>query len=241
MPRLYIKIYLLIICLVFVYISYPVLADTSKSTNFQLQEPSVGGTGNLNAQSANFQSTGTAAVLGLGTSTSGSFQINNGHVTTPEPTLSFSVDTPSVSFGTFSAATTTTATAVFEVLNYTSYGYVVQTLGNPPKYNTHTVNAMSSTLPSQTGIEQFGINLVANTSPASFGANPDHGDFGVGSASANYNSPNNYRFVSGETIASAPKSSGLTIYTVSYIVNVSSLTPGGEYAGDQTILCIGTY
>jgi hypothetical protein len=100
---------------------------------------------------------------------------------------------------------------------------------------------MSTTGPSQAGVEQFGLNLVANTSPVSLGANPNHGQFGVGSAATNYATTNNYRFVSGETIASAPKSSGMTIYTISYIVNVSSLTPGGQYSSNQTVICTGTY
>jgi hypothetical protein len=85
------------------------------------------------------------------------------------------------------------------------------------------------------------MNLVANTSPISFGANPDHGQFGFGSASTNYGTANNFRFVNGETIASAPKSSGQTIYTISYLVNVNSLTPGGNYTSSQTLICTGTF
>jgi hypothetical protein len=100
---------------------------------------------------------------------------------------------------------------------------------------------MTSSGSPQVGIEQFGINLVANTIPSSVGANPDHGDFGVGSAALNYDSPNIFRYVSGETIASSPKTSGLTRYTISYLVNVESLTPGGQYKTNQTIIVTGTF
>lgn len=211
------------------------------SANYQFIETSLGGSGLINSQSANFQASTSAAILGLSTSISTNFQVEGGNLTTNDPALTFAVDSAGVNFGNFSAGTASTTTLTFRVIDYTSYGYVVQTLGTPPKNGSHTISAMSSTGTSQAGTEQFGINLVANTSPASFGANPDHGQFGFGSAAAGYNTSNNFRFVSGETIASAPKSSGETVYTVSYIVNVSSLTPGGQYVGDQTILCTGTY
>jgi hypothetical protein len=91
------------------------------------------------------------------------------------------------------------------------------------------------------GIEQFGINLVANTLPISFGANPDNGQFGFGSVASGYNTPNNFRYVNGETIASASKDSGITNYTISYIVNVAPLTAGGTYTANQALVVTGTY
>ena len=232
---------LILLSLTLTYIVTPAFADPLRSTNYSFTETSLGGTGLLNSQSANYQSAFSGAVLGIGNSAAVDFQVNAGNLTTNDPALSFAVNSSSVNFGSFSAGTAATATATFQVINYTSYGYVVQALGTPPAKGGHTITAMSSTGPSQAGVEQFGINLVANTSPISFGSNPDHGLFGFGSASFNYGTANNFRFVSGETIASAPQSSGQTIYTISYIINVSSLTPGGEYTGGQTILCTGTY
>lgn len=215
--------------------------EALQSANFEFVEASLGGSGLTDSQSANFQASGSAGLLGVGNSASTNLQVHAGPVTTSDPSLLFAITSSNVDLGTFSAATATTATSTFEVINYTSYGYVIQMLGNPPTYGSNVIDAMGSTGPSQAGTEQFGINLVANTSPVSFGANPDQGQFGFGVAAANYNTPNNYRFASGETIASAPKSSGETSYTISYIVNVGSLTPGGQYAGNQTILCVGTY
>ncbi len=225
-----------------IYYFTPVaLADPSQSTNYQLKESVIGGSGLDFSQSTNFQSAQASGVLGFGNSVGTNFQVNNGVITTGDPALAFAILTSTVSFGTFSPGAAVVATASFQVSNYTSFGYVVQILGNPPTHGTHTITAMSSTGPSQAGVEQFGINLVANTSPVSVGANPDHGQFGFGSASSNYGTSNNYRYVAGETIASAPKSSGVTVYTISYLINVSSLTPAGEYSGDQTIVCTGTY
>jgi hypothetical protein len=236
-------LYLLFSCMVFGYIMAPAFADPLKSSNYQFQETSLGGTGLFNSQSANYQTAGTAGgILGLGNSASSGFQVNGGNITTNDPALAFAITNPTATFTNFSPAIASTATSTFEVTDYTSYGYVVQVVGNPlANEHGHTITAMSSTAPSQVGTEQYGINLVANTSPVSFGTNPNNGQFGYGAASANYNTPNQFRYVNGETIAAAPKSSGKTIYTVSYLVNVNTLTPGGRYTANQTLVCSGTY
>ncbi len=216
-------------------------AAALESTNYLFEETSLGGIGQIDTSSTDYQAATSGGILGFGTTADATMQVETGHSTTNDPALSFAVDTPNVSFGSFSPSTTAVATSTFQVSDYTSYGYIVQMLGTAPTYGTHTISAMSTTGTSQVGIEQFGINLVANTSPVSLGANPDHGQFGIGSASANYGTTNNYRFVSGETVATAPASSGMTIYTISYIVNVGSLTPGGQYTSNQTVICTGTY
>lgn len=223
------------------YLAPPVLADTLKSNNYQFTEQSLGASGSVGAQSANYKSDSAIGILGLGNSASTNIQVNAGNITTGDPALTFAVTAGSVNFGNFSAGTASTATATFTVLDYTSYGYIVQIIGGPPSNGPHTIAAMGTTGPSVTGTEQFGINVVANTSPASLGANPDNGQFGQGQAAPNYSTSNNYRYVSGETIALGTKSSGTTIYTISYIINVNALTPGGLYVGGQTLLCTGTY
>lgn len=239
--KYFIGAYLLFCSFVLIYIVSPVFADPLRSSNYQFQETSLGGSGLLSSQSNNYQLSSTSGVLGVGNEASAAFQANAGHMTTPDPSLAFSVNTSTATFPVFSPSQASTTVSSFSVINYTSYGYVVQALGTAPTHGAHTITAMSSTAPSQAGQEQFGINLVANTSPVSLGANPDNGQFGYGTAATNYDTADNYRFVSGETIASAPKTSGMTTYTISYIVNVSSLTPAGDYTGTQTILCTGTY
>ena len=211
------------------------------STNYRFDESSISGGGLIQSSSSSYQSSSSLGDLGVGNTASGNYQIEAGSQTTDDPALSFIVNSGSVNFGDFSATAAATATASFSIINYTSYGYVVHILGTAPTNGTHTIPAMATTDSSLPGTEQFGINLVANTSPISFGANPDHGQFGFGSATTDYGTLNVYRFVSGEAIASAPKSSGQTTYTISYIVNVGNLTPGGQYAGSQTIIVTGTY
>lgn len=216
-------------------------AETLQSANYKFDETSVGTGGLINSESANFKVTEATGDVGVGNSASTNFQINAGSKTNPDPVLAFSVNTSTANFGTFSATTPTTATASFSVLNYTSYGYIVQVFGNTPTNSGHALTPMNISGPSQIGTEQFGINLVANTAPVSFGANPDNGQFGYGSINANYATSNIFRYVDGETIASSPKSSGVTNYTISYLINVAGLTPGGQYTANQSIVVTGTF
>lgn len=216
-------------------------AQTLQSANYHIDESAVGVGDISQGASASYQTASSIGDLAVGNTASSNYQINTGSQTTPDPALSFAITSGAINFGSFSATTPTVTTATFTILNYTSFGYVAQIFGSAPAYGSHTIPAMTTTDSSHVGTEQFGMNLVANTSPVSVGANPDNGQFGFGSVDANYATTNQYRFVSGETIASAPKSSGVTNYTITYMVNVAGLTPGGTYTSDQTIIVTGTY
>lgn len=212
-----------------------------QSSNYRFSESSLGAGGLVQSSSANFQGRDTIGDVAVGNANSSNFQINAGGTTTNDPNLAFSIASGGINFGDFSATTPAVTTSTFTVSNYTSHGYVVQMFGDPPTNGSTVIDAMTTTGPSQVGVSQFGINLVANTSPVSVGANPNNGQFGFGQVAPNYSTSNQYRYVSGETIALAPKSSGLTTYTISYLVNVAGLTPGGKYVSNQTLIVTGTY
>jgi len=223
----------------FGYFSFQV--DALASANYQLIEPVVGGTGVDNSSSSNYQVRSSGALIGVGTSSDSAAQIEAGHQTTGNPALAFGIVSADVSLGSFSPTATATGTSSFEVSDYTSYGYEVEIFGTPPTNNGYSITPLASNASSQVGINQFGINLVANTEPTTFGSDPNFGQFGSGSIATNYNTANSYRFDSGDEIAYSAKSSGLTIYTISYIVNVGSLDPGGQYTSTQNIVCTATY
>lgn len=232
-------------------LSAPALADSS-SPNYDFQETQLGGAGFTGSSSLNYQTAGTTGLLGVGTSIGSQYQIQAGHQTTGDPALTFIVNTSSAAFGNFSPGSTTTSTATFAVINYTSYGYIVQVFGSAPTNGAHSITSLSSTASPNTGVEQFGINLVANTLPTSFGSNPAQipdSSFGNGtvhssscaSITPGYDTVNQFKYVSGDTIAAACKTSGETDYTISYIVDVSDVTPAGQYTSGQTLLCTATY
>lgn len=216
-------------------------AETIQSNNYQMNETSIGTSGPLNATSANYGVTDATGDLGVGNSASSNYQINAGSKTTGDPALSFSVSGSVADFGSLTSTAARTASTTFSVINYTTYGYVVQIFGPAPTNSGHVITALATPSTSNPGTEQFGINLVANTSPTSFGANPDNGQFGFGSVTSNYSSANQFYYQDGDIIAQAAKDSGLTNYTISYLVNVGSLTPGGTYSTNQTLVVTGTY
>lgn len=233
------SLYLPIYCICLIFAASPVAA--LQSNNYIIDEPTLGSGGLDQSSSTNYQINNATNDLSIGNASSSNFQIDAGSNTTPDPTLSFSVNNANANFNDFSSTDSSTATANFSVSNYTSYGYVVQIFGDPPTNGDHVIAPMTSNNNTQIGIEQFGINLVANTLPVSFGTNPNNGQFGFGSISSNYATANSFRYNNGETIAYASKSSGVTIYTISYLVNVASITPGGQYTSKQTIVITGTY
>ncbi|HRF28161.1 MAG TPA: hypothetical protein PL051_00770 [Candidatus Saccharibacteria bacterium] len=224
-----------------VSVSSNVYAVQPQSSSYRFDETSIGTGGLFDSSSTNYTSQVGAGDIGIGRAASSNFQAEAGSRTTNDPVLKFAVLDADVSFGVLSPSTTLTADASFEVTNYTSYGYVVQILGTAPTSASNVIDALTTGTAPAAGIEQFGINLVANTDPTSFGANPDNGSYGFGEAAPNYATTNEYRYVSGETIAFAPKDSGKTTYTMSYIINVNSFTPPGQYTTDQTLVVTGTY
>lgn len=232
--------YILIATLVVSLLSSPTFADP-QSTNYRLSESSIGSGSTVQSNSASYRASDAAGDISIGNSASSNFQVNSGTKTPVDPNLTVNITSGAIAFPAFSASAPSVTTATFSVLNYTSYGYVVQIVGTPPTSGAKTIGPMATNGPSIVGTEQFGMNLVANTSPSSFGSNPNNGSYGFGSASGNYGTPNSFRYVSGETIALASKSSGVTNYTISYLVNVAGLTPGGQYTSNQTLIITGTY
>lgn len=238
MSRSRVFVALFLCLLIFVPGAY---AETLQSNNFKLDESSIGTSNPIGQASSNFTIDSATGDIGVGNSASSNFQINAGSKTSPDPVLSFSVNSALTNFGVFSASSPTVATTTFSVMDYTSYGYTVQLVGSPPSNGAHDITALTTAAQSQFGTEQFGVNLVANTLPSSIGANPDNGSFGFGSVDNNYNTPNYYRYVSGDIVAKSLKSTGVTNYTITYLVNVAGLTPGGKYTTNQTLIVLGTY
>lgn len=224
------------------------LAQSSQSPNYIIDESFIGPGGELESSSPSFrtapggQSIGNPGGVG-DSEASTNYRTQSGATTTNDPSLSCQMNTSSVNFGLLSPSVPATATASFSVLNYTSHGYIVQVIGDTPNNGGHNLTAMSSNGASSPGTEQFGINLIDNSSP-DIGDDPvqvPSDEFSYGEAASNYDTPNSFRYNNGETIAQSVKTTGETDYTISYLVNVANSTPGGAYSGSQTVVCVGTY
>jgi hypothetical protein len=109
---------------------------------------------------------------------------------------------------------------------------------------------------SAVGTEQFGINVVANSCPGSapgsgsgscsgtLGANPSQdpdATFSFGHAATNYDVAISYTYNDGDIIAQSDTSSGFTLYTISYLFNISNVTPAGTYTMSQSLVATSTF
>ncbi len=160
------------------------------------------------------------------------------------------IDSSTVNLGTLDANSANTGTSTFHVRAYIDSGYTVQTISQAPTYSSgltsHTLTAMSLG-PSSPGTEQFGINLVHNTAPVSLGLDPSpqpSSVFATGVAATGYNTANQYKYQPGDIIANTPSGSsgwGLTIFTISYIANISLLTPAGNYTMIHDLVIVATF
>lgn len=191
------------------------------------------------------------------------FQAQAGFNTDRTPWVEISVVDTAVDAGVLSASHPNVGTARFYVKSYLSSGYVVQTWGGPPKNGARSLATPSTPTASAPGTEQFGINLAANTgitgavdgtgaAMPNFGAAPTQDpdatfSFGVandgtaGGASQVYNTPNSFKYTDGDIIAFSNSSSGYTNYTISYLFNITPITPGGTYIMNQSLVATATF
>ncbi len=116
-------------------------------------------------------------------------------------------------------------------------GYSLFVQGGTMTSGNNTIPAMAGG-PSAQGTSQFGINLRANANPV-IGQNVT----GPGSATVDpaYNTPNQFRYQSGDTLASTAVPDDYRKYTVSYIINVDANQTGGVYATTLTYICLGNF
>lgn len=145
-----------------------------------------------------------------------------------------------VDFGEFSPNRTATVTTQMAAATNDPNGYTIFLNGQTMVSGSNVIPALQAQSSSQSGQPQFGINLRANSNP-SVGANPDAGPVANGAPTPNYNTPNSYRFVSGESVARSTNSTGFNRYTVSYIVNVTDAQAPGVYATTLSYTAVATF
>jgi hypothetical protein len=224
--------------------STPVLAQSSNSTNYRVDQTFFGTGGELDASSANYRSKQTLGELGIGYAASSNYAAFAGFNTTDDPYLEFFVIGSSIDLGYLDPSATTTATGVFSVRAWQAGGYVVRTESDPPTGQTgHQLTPLASPTASATNTEQFGINLVDNSSPnvgADLLQSPDN-TFSFGSVAAGYGTVDQFKYVKGDTIALSTRSTSITTYTISYIFNITNATPSGQYTFNHILVATATY
>lgn len=151
----------------------------------------------------------------------------------------------------FSPTDTATATSQMAASTNANFGYNITVAGPTLTSGVNEIDAITTTGPGVRGVTQFGINLVENTTATSdplVGANvtpTSDGDDLRGQPTTDYGTTDNFKFVSGDTVANSafntPGPTNSQIYTSSYIVNVSGSQPAGTYTTTLTYVCTATF
>lgn len=234
------------------YIEVASAAPTYSSSTYGVDEVFMGSGGANDMSSATYKGRASLGDTVVGNSASGTYQSYGGFVTTSDPFIELIVTPVNTDLDYLSHTSTATTTTSFTIRTYLASGYVVVNGSDPPLATSgaanHTLNALTSPTASSFGSEQFGINLVANSFPASLGGGVSKDpeqlpgvSYSFGAAAAGYNTTNLYKYVKGDTIASSASSSGNTKYTISYIYNITDYTPAGEYKFNHIVIATSTY
>ncbi|MDB5180494.1 MAG: exported protein of unknown function [Candidatus Saccharibacteria bacterium] len=215
-------------------------AITSSSNNYQMTETQFGSSqkscsGQYCAQTSIGEATDGKTIA----SSTAEFQ----DVIDNEPLLDVVIEAGASNLGVLSTETTATKTTSIKIRNYLTGGYTLQLIGDAPKFGDHTLRTPNEPTASTPGVEQFAVNAVANTAPV-VGANPvqvPDNQQTYGLVNTDYHFSNLYKYLSQDVIAHSDMDSGHTDYTISMIVNISSLTPAGHYSGDFMAVVIPSF
>jgi hypothetical protein len=225
----------------------------SCSSSYSVGEAFFGNGGNLDQASASYRAKTALGETTVGNTASTTYQAQTGFNSNRNEYLEMNITTASVNFGVLSTSSAKTGTATFNVKAYVANGYQVVNASPAPTYNGYTFATASVPTASATNTEQFGINLVANTSPATFGAAAAQipsSSYSFGKAADNtvnspstarYDQTNQYMYRNGDVIAFSSKSSGETDYTISYIMNINNATPAGTYTMNHVLVATATF
>lgn len=117
-------------------------------------------------------------------------------------------------------------------------GYVVTINGNTMTAGTRTIAALASPTANIPGTPQFGLNLRANTSPAN---GQDPVGVGIGLITPDYDTPDLFKFVNGDVVATAATGTFFNIFTATYIVNIPPDQPSGVYNTTIAYICTAAF
>lgn len=141
--------------------------------------------------------------------------------------------------GTLSDDSTLTAQSQMAVGTNASGGFVIMTMGNPLTAGNEVIDGVATPTESTVGENQFGINLVQNTS-VNVGGDPE-GIWANAVPTSDYSTPNKFKYVSGDVVAYSPNVSLMKRFTVSYVVNASPQLRAGVYTTTINYVASGRF
>lgn len=141
--------------------------------------------------------------------------------------------------GDLSPSATLTAHSQMAVGTNASGGFAITANGTPMAAGTNVIDSPAVPTPSLPGTNEFGINLVANSTP-DIGSDPS-GIWANAIAAPGYDQPNYFKYVPGDVVAYSPDVSLMKKFTVSYILNSSKDLRAGVYTTTIDYLASGRF
>ncbi len=142
-----------------------------------------------------------------------------------------------VGFGELSKTGPKSLTSQYAGATNDPTGYSTSVYGITMSSGTNAIPALNSPAVSIPGVSQFGMNLRTNSAP-NIGRDP--AGAGTSVALADYNQPNMFTFKN-QTISKSTTSTDFNVFTVSYLVNVSSSQPAGIYNTTLTYIATASF
>lgn len=139
----------------------------------------------------------------------------------------------SVALGTLSATAATTGTSLMGIETNAFYGYAVTVNGSTLTSGTYTIPSLNIPTTSAPGTAQFGIQIAHNASSP-----------GSATATTNYNpatNGNTYLLVDGDQVIDYASADQFTQFTATYLANISTVTPAGDYDTVLTYICTARF
>ncbi len=219
----------------------------SSSGSYKIDESSFSSGSNIESSSASYTGRTSAGNLGVGNAESVTYQSYAGYITPEEEYVELVVPLSVIDMGIIEPGTPGTGTATFTARAYLNDVYVIVSPRDSPTLEggTEMIDPITTAAAFDANAEQFGMNLVANTSPVVQGANPalqPNSTFAYGEAATGYDTADLYQYNQGDIIAqSVDRGYGETQYTISYIMNVTAVTPAGRYVMEQDLVILASF
>lgn len=134
---------------------------------------------------------------------------------------------------------TLTAQSQMAVGTNATAGFSITVNGAPLSAGTNVIESLDDAAESTPGVNQFGINLVANSIPF-VGSDPE-GTWTNAVPTSDYGTPDQYKFLPGDEIAYSPNVSLMKKFTVSYIINSREDIRPGIYSTTITYIASGRF
>lgn len=218
-------------------------AAVLRSSNYTLSEARFSGGMSARGCSTNFCARTSLGELTVGETESANYRASFAPEEPEMPLLQVITELGDKNFGVLDPLKTSMATTKVMIRNHLTEGYTVHLTGEVPNNGSHSLHASELAEESKPGTELFGVNMAANDE-MKLGANPTYNPAEnslLAKITGNYNQAGKFAYRPEAIMADNRSGSGQTDYTLSMVINVSNMTPKGEYATSLSVVVIPVF